>query len=179
MAVRTETDAKEAHGRGKEKEDVLDVPADQPTRIAEHAPEPFQGHALHQLGRAFLGAGKKIKRTGVFIYLMGVFVHLAACFVHLGDFLEARLAQTKGARSGVTAIPQSSVVDSVRGPFVYVANNKSFLRTPVKLGAAQKGVVEVVDGLFEGDAIVTQGAPALWMVELQAVNGGKGCGDAH
>ena len=99
--------------------------------------------------------------------------------LHIGDFLEARLAQTKGARSGVTAIPQSSVVDSVRGPFVYVANNKSFLRTPVKLGAAQKGVVEVVDGLFEGDAIVTQGAPALWMVELQAVNGGKGCGDAH
>jgi multidrug efflux pump subunit AcrA (membrane-fusion protein) len=99
--------------------------------------------------------------------------------LHAGDFLEARLSQTKGARSGVTAIPVSAVVESVRGPFVYAANGSSFLRTPVKLGAEQNGTVEVTDGLFEGDVIVTNGAPGLWMIELQAVNGGKGCGAAH
>lgn len=96
-----------------------------------------------------------------------------------GDFLEARIARTKDARSGVAAIPLSAVVDSVRGPFVYVANDTSFLRTPVKLGAAQDGVVEVLDGLFDGDVVVTNGSPGLWMIELQAVNGGKGCGAAH
>ena len=96
-----------------------------------------------------------------------------------GDFLEARLSQTKGARSGVTAIPVSAVVESVRGPFVYAANGNSFLRTPVKLGAEQNGTVEVTDGLFEGDVGVTNGSPGLWMIELQAVNGGKGCGAAH
>ncbi len=96
-----------------------------------------------------------------------------------GDFLEARLAPDQRARPAVTAIPLSAVVESVRGPFVYVLNGRSFLRTPVKLGTAQDRVVEVLDGLFEGDEVVTNGAAGLWMVELQAVNGGKGCGDAH
>ena len=96
-----------------------------------------------------------------------------------GGFLEARLAGRAGARPGVTVVPVSSVVDSVRGPFVYAVNGGSFLRTPVKPGARQAGVVEILDGLFEGDVVVTNGAPGLWMVELQAVNGGKGCGDAH
>jgi len=96
-----------------------------------------------------------------------------------GDFLEARFAPAKRARQAVTAVPLSAVVDSVRGPFVYVVNGRSFLRTPVRTGAVQDGIVEVLDGIFEGDEVVTNGAAGLWMVELQAVNGGKGCGDAH
>lgn len=96
-----------------------------------------------------------------------------------GSFLEARLGEAGGTRTGVVAIPRTSVVDSVRGPFVYVQNGASTLRTPVKLGPVQGALVEVLDGLFEGDVVVTSGASDLWLIELQAVNGGKGCGDAH
>ncbi len=96
-----------------------------------------------------------------------------------GSFLEARPGGAGGTRAGVVAIPRTSVVDSVRGPFVYVQNGASILRTLVKLGPVQGALVEVVDGLFEGDVVVTSGASDLWLIELQAVNGGKGCGDAH
>ena len=153
------------------------LPSDEAKKLAQGQPFELRGN-----GATFEAAVVSVKPPAEgHGGLSEVLAHLSdpKGELHVGDFLQARLAQTKGARSGVTAIPQSSVVDSVRGPFVYVANNKSFLRTPVKLGASQNGVVEVVDGLFEGDAVVTKGAPALWMVELQAVNGGKGCGDAH
>jgi len=96
-----------------------------------------------------------------------------------GSFLVARLGRAGDIRPGVVAIPRTAIVDSVRGPFVYVQNGASALRTPVKLGPVQGALVEVADGLFEGDVVVTSGASDLWLIELQAVNGGKGCGDAH
>jgi len=97
----------------------------------------------------------------------------------VGDFLEAHLSEIRGKRSNVPAIPATAFVDSVKGPFVYIANGNSYLRTPIRIGAQQNGVVEVLDGLFEGDVIVAHGSSGLWMVELQAVNAGKGCADCH
>jgi multidrug efflux pump subunit AcrA (membrane-fusion protein) len=99
--------------------------------------------------------------------------------LRVGDFLQARLGQDDARRREATIIPASAVVESVRGSFVYAANGGAFLRTPVVLGSRQGDRIEVVDGLFEGDEIVTAGASALWMIELQAVNGGKGCADGH
>lgn len=99
--------------------------------------------------------------------------------LRVGDFLQARVGQGDAKRREATTIPASAVVESVRGNFVYAANGGAFLRTPVTLGSRQGDRVEVVDGLFEGDEIVTTGASSLWMIELQAVNGGKGCADGH
>lgn len=99
--------------------------------------------------------------------------------LRVGDFLQARLAQNSAKSREVTTIPASAVVESVRGNFVYVANGGAFLRTPVILGSRQDDRIEVVDGLYEGDEVVSAGASSLWMIELQAVNGGKGCADGH
>jgi len=99
--------------------------------------------------------------------------------LRVGDFLQARLGQNDAKTREATIIPVTAVVESVRGNFVYAANGGAFLRTPVILGSRQGDRIEVVDGLFEGDEIVTTGAPNLWMIELQAVNGGKGCADGH
>lgn len=99
--------------------------------------------------------------------------------LRVGDFLRARVDPAQGKRQGVTTVPAGAVVESVRGDFVYAANGASFLRTPVVLGPRQGDRIEVVDGLFEGDEIVAAGAANLWMIELQAVNGGKGCADGH
>lgn len=99
--------------------------------------------------------------------------------LRVGDFVQAHIAETSDERLGVTAIPSAAVVDSVKGAFVYAENGGSFLRTPVQLGAEQNGTIEIVDGLFEGDVIVASGASDLWLVELQAVNGGKACADGH
>jgi multidrug efflux pump subunit AcrA (membrane-fusion protein) len=98
--------------------------------------------------------------------------------LRLGDFVAA-LFQTSGKPRESTFVRSSAVVESVRGTFVYALNGESYLRTPVKLGTRSGDRVEILDGLFEGDEVVTRGAKDIWLVELQAVNGGKGCADGH
>lgn len=79
----------------------------------------------------------------------------------------------------VAAIPADALLRTVKGDFVYVSNGGWYLRTPVTIGANADGHYEIKDGLYEGDTIVTRGTRALWLAELQAVNGGVGCADGH
>ncbi len=88
-------------------------------------------------------------------------------------------ARTIGSATSVAAIPAEALLRTVKGDFVYVANGEWFLRTQVKLGAADRGWLEVSEGLYEGDRIVVGGTKALWLAEVQAVNGGVGCVDGH
>ncbi|MBK8477317.1 MAG: efflux RND transporter periplasmic adaptor subunit [Opitutaceae bacterium] len=80
---------------------------------------------------------------------------------------------------GVPAIPASALLRTVRGDFVFVANGGWLLRTPVVVGAVDSGWVEVKDGLYEGDTVVALGTRALWLAEIQAVNGGVSCTHGH
>ena len=82
-----------------------------------------------------------------------------------------------GAAGRRAAIPVSALIRTVKGDFVYVANGPWLLRTHVTIGAGDATWIHVADGLYEGDTIVAQGARALWLAELQAVNGGVGCAD--
>ncbi len=77
------------------------------------------------------------------------------------------------------AITGSALLETIRGDFVYTRNGKAFLRVPVETGRRSGGYIEILDGLFEGDEVVSAGAYDLWMIELQAVNGGRGCADGH
>ena len=90
--------------------------------------------------------------------------------------LRSAEAQTKG---DVVRIPLSAVVDTSEGKHVFVRNGRRWLRTAVKLGAASGEVVDVADGLLEGDVIAVAGGWYLWLAELQAVKGGVGCADGH
>lgn len=77
------------------------------------------------------------------------------------------------------AIPADALLRTVKGDFVYVANGEWFLRTPVKVGRADATHIEIADGLYEGDTIVTEGVRGLSLAEIQALNGGVGCADGH
>jgi len=90
--------------------------------------------------------------------------------------LRSAEAQTKG---DLVRIPQSAVVETSEGKHVFVRNGQRWLRTAVKLGAASGEVVDVADGLLEGDVIVVAGGWYLWLAELQAIKGGVGCADGH
>jgi hypothetical protein len=76
-------------------------------------------------------------------------------------------------------LPEAALLRTAKGDFVYVANGRRFLRTPVGLGAADQAGVAIREGLYEGDIVVVAGVRGLWLAELQAVNGGVGCADGH
>ncbi len=101
----------------------------------------------------------------------------AAQFIGLAT-AEVAARDLPGA-AGVPAVPESALLRTVRGEFVFVANGGWYLRTPVQIGAAAGGWVEIRDGLYEGDTVVAQGARALWLAEIQAVNGGVSCTHGH
>ncbi len=72
-------------------------------------------------------------------------------------------------------VPREAVIKATNGNLVYVVNGNAYTLTWIELGNEADGWVEVTDGLFEGDSVVTRGAMDLWLVELRAVKGGQGC----
>lgn len=76
-------------------------------------------------------------------------------------------------------IPSSSLLRTIRGEFVYVRNGNHYLRTPVQTQSLDTQTLLVKDGLYEGDQVVISGSPNLWLIELQAINGGEACTHAH
>jgi hypothetical protein len=88
------------------------------------------------------------------------------------------LAEFAGA-AGAAAIPTDALLRTIKGDFVYVANGDWFLRTPVIPGPTNATHVAIKEGLYEGDRIVARGVRALWLAEIQAVNGGVACADGH
>ncbi len=115
-----------------------------------------------------------------------------AAYVTLGDFevtvqtaapVEAGSAISATFRfaegDAVTAIPAKALLTTAEGTFVYAKNDEFFLRTPVKVGARSGEHVEITDGLYTGDEIVTTPVMALWLAELQVLRGGKACTCGH
>ena len=89
--------------------------------------------------------------------------------LEFGSFLKARFG---GAERTAMVIPRSAFVDAATGTFVYARNGERWLRTPVKAGGATESFVEILDGLFEGDVVVSKGATDLWLIELRFTKGG-------
>lgn len=86
-----------------------------------------------------------------------------------GNFIKITF---QGGEREVTAVPKTALLEAATGTFVYVQNGDHFLRTPVKVGTMSGELVEITDGLFEGDVVVTQGAVDLWLIELRFTKGG-------
>jgi multidrug efflux pump subunit AcrA (membrane-fusion protein) len=68
---------------------------------------------------------------------------------------------------------------TAEGHFVYVVNGERYVRTPVKVGMQGVENVEIADGLYTGDEVVTVGVTPLWLAELQVLRGGKACTCGH
>lgn len=84
-----------------------------------------------------------------------------------------------GKERSAIVIPKSALLKTAEGSFVYTVNGNYYVRAPIKTGVAQDGIVEVTDGLYSGDQIVTNPVMTLWMAELQSIRGGKACADGH
>jgi hypothetical protein len=94
-----------------------------------------------------------------------------------GEPLKAVLSLPAG--DAVAAVPTSALLKTAEGSFVYAVNGDFYVRTPVKIGVADDKFVEITDGLYAGDQIVTKPVMSLWMAELQVLRGGKACTCGH
>jgi cobalt-zinc-cadmium efflux system membrane fusion protein len=98
-----------------------------------------------------------------------------------GMFVELEVL-TNRTPTAVLAIPKSALVETTdKQQIVFVQNGNAFQGTEVELGRESGEFVEVKDGIFDGDRIVTQRANQLY---AQALKGGNtaaadGHGDDH
>jgi RND family efflux transporter MFP subunit len=69
----------------------------------------------------------------------------------------ARIHFSMLAKSSVISIPRDAIVGSTRTPQVYIVENKTAKLRNISIGSQFKTFVEVLDGLNEGDLIVTSG----------------------
>ncbi len=107
---------------------------------------------------------------------------LAEVLVEIPDAVEAVSAATfvsakvklKSGKSAVT-VPRSALLRSSEGQFVYTVSGDHFVRTAVRTGSGNAESVEITDGLYAGDQVVSQPVMPLWMTELAAVKGGQSC----
>ena len=84
-----------------------------------------------------------------------------------GMFAELEIV-TGRASSTTIAIPVGGLVEVNNQSFVYVENGKDrFDPVNVQLGETFGGLVEIKQGLFDGDRIVSQGAMMLYAQSLQ------------
>jgi membrane fusion protein, heavy metal efflux system len=83
---------------------------------------------------------------------------------------------TEQTPAAVLAIPKTAIAEANGKPVVYIQNGKNFEPADVVLGRTAGDLVEVKSGVFEGDQVVTQGAPMLY---AQSLRGGSKPGADH
>ena len=86
---------------------------------------------------------------------------------------DGKIVATPAAQSApVLTVPRSAVLEAAGGTFVFVVNGATYLRTAVKTGARSADHVEITDGLYAGDTVVTTAVDQLWLAELRLTKGG-------
>lgn len=88
----------------------------------------------------------------------------------VGDFIWIRFIGKE--KRDATAIPASSVLKTAYGDFAFVRNGNALLRTAIRTGARQGDLVEILDGLYDGDEIAATAVETLYFIELRATKGG-------
>lgn len=87
-----------------------------------------------------------------------------------GNFVTADISISR--KDPVIVIPSSSLLRTAEGTFVYAVNGDAYYRTAVKVGSETDGKIEISDGLFAGDQVVSKPVETLWLIELRATKGG-------
>ncbi len=93
-----------------------------------------------------------------------VAAHVANPGLRLRPGMRAGFEIVAGVRSNVLAIPRAAMQGDGAERFVFIRDYElanAFVKTPVVTGAHNGTFVEVVQGLFPGDEVVTRGAYAL------------------
>ncbi len=135
------------------------VKAGQPVQLFKGTNNPLEGVVL---------AVQKALALGESEIVIGV--SNATASLNAGEFVPTRINLPRD--KAVVAIPQSALLRTSEGTFVYAVNGDAYFRTAVKVGSQADGWVEISDGLLDGDQVVTRPVETLWLIELRATKGG-------
>ena len=153
----------EIHGSGLLPQDrASSIQPKQPVALLSSSGETIEG---------FVVAVKKGIVFGETEIIVGV--TSAGTKVKDGEFLKATITLPRDET--VTTIPRSALLRTAQGTFVYAVNGEAYIRTEVKAGSASTDKIEITDGLFAGDQVVTKPVETLWLIELRATKGGGHC----
>ncbi len=97
----------------------------------------------------------------------------------IGSFIQGHLTTANTKTEDLVSIPRGALLTTAKGSFAYASNNEYFFRTPVKVVGNTDEHALISDGLFEGDIVASNGVQQLYLIELQTINGGKGCAGGH
>ena len=135
------------------------VKAGQPVSVLKDTNNPLGGVVLAVQKALALGESEVV-----------IGISNATTALKAGEFIAARISLPRD--EAVAAIPQSAVLRTSEGTFVYAVNGDAYFRTAVKVGAEADGWMEITDGLLAGDRVVTKPVETLWLIELRATKGG-------
>lgn len=105
-------------------------------------------------------AGKIIRMSGMVEpekRTMHIWVEVANPKYRLKPEMFSELAVVVGNSSQVLAVPIKTILKSGGETFVFVESEGRYLRQNVVVGLSDDRYVEIKEGLFEGDRVVTQG----------------------
>lgn len=71
-------------------------------------------------------------------------------------------------------IPRTALLNTTEGDCVYVHHDDFYHRSPVKVGSFENQIVQIKEGLNDGDVVVSEGAEQLWILELKEIRGTGG-----
>lgn len=148
------------HGSGSLSPDKIDiVQPKQPVKFMTASKETLDG---------FVVAVQKTPAHGeseIIVGLTGV-----GAKIKDGEFVNAAITLPRD--EAVLVIPRSALLKTAEGVFVYALNGPAYYRTTVKIGSESEDKIEIIDGLFAGDKVVTKPVETLWLIELRATKGG-------
>ncbi len=148
------------HGSGSLSPDkVAMLEPKQPVKVVTASKETLDG---------FVVAVQKTPAHGESEIIVGI--TSAGAKIKDGEFVTAAVILPR--EEAVTVIPQSALLKTAEGTFVYVLNGTAYYRTAVKTGSESDDKIEIIDGLFAGDQVVTSSVETLWLIELRATKGG-------
>lgn len=130
-------------------------------RVVAIADESFDGRIV-RMG----GSVEPEKRT------VHVWAEVANPRFRLKPEMFAEVTVVVGRGQPVLSIPRSAVLKTGGETFVFVQQGERFLRQNVSVGAENDRYLEIQDGLFEGDVVVSQGGYELMSAIF--IQGGAG-----
>ncbi len=95
----------------------------------------------------------------------------------MGSHVEATVPT--GSEENVIGIPETALLRTAEGNFVYTVSGEHLVRSAVTVGEISNAVAEVKEGLYAGDQVVANPVMTLWLAELQSIRGGAACADGH